>query len=256
MVKQKINLSGSFSALIALTALFLLLVNLALSATPEGPTITLVSNTTKAVRAPEINNGTGGTSGNQAGGYIFTNNLNTLQRNTKWKAYVGNVSGTLTLDDASGNTIYKWPVLSSSLVGNVYATRTSSVVTWSSIECANLTHIEAENIAINHTSAVDNITTTFNASSAHSAFTIAGTSLTTCRSTSTYVNDLAQSQTSTDTFQEIVTYDGTNIVYATKVENHVTDFAGTTSDFQILIPEIGLATWASSTAYYFYVEIQ
>ena len=239
---------------IVLIATAVLSIAIANAATPEGPTVTYVSNSTRAVNASAIVNITGGASLNTSGGYIFAINLNAFQTNSRWKAYYGNVTGTLTLDDAAGSTIYRWPI-SSTLTGNVYATRSATTVTWASINCASVAQIETENNAISHTNPNDNITQTFNSTN-HTSFTVAGATLSNCRSTSTFVNDNPQNQSYNDTFPEIVAYDGTSIVYATRIETNKNNYATVPSDFQLLLPENGLANWASSIAYYFYVELQ
>ncbi len=224
------------------------------AATPEGPSITVTGNSTRGVTNSTLLNVTGGVAQNTSGGYIFTTNMVALQRDTRWKAYYGNITGTLTLDDANGYTIYNWPVTVSQ-TGNIYSTRASTTVNWGSIACASRAQIEAENLALNQTSNPnDNISATFNSTN-HTSFTIAGTTLNSCFSTSTFVNDNAQTQTSSDKFQEIVADDGTNIVYATKIENDQNNYMNAPADFQMIVPENGQVNWDSSTAYYFYVEL-
>lgn len=216
-------------------------------ATPEGPTIVSIKNETNTPDTAALINTTGGS--------ITTMTLNATTQNLRWKAYVGNVTGTLTLDDASGSTIYNWQV--SSPNGEIYATRKTDTVSWSNIACANITHIENENRALNHTNKEDNISATFN-TQIHDTF-YAGTRLisnNTCYSVYSYVNDTAQSSV----FDEIALYDGTNatngnIVYASLLEQNSFGYNNQTVDFQMILPEYGLATWTSSTAYYFYVEL-
>ena len=220
---------------LALLALILgtlgLMIGTVIAATPEGPTVTLVGNTTRSASGSSIVNYTGGTGQNTSGGYIFGINLAALQTNARWKAYYG------------------------SLTGYVYATRAAGSVTWASVACATVPQIETENFAINHSANPnDNITATFN-STLHTAFTVAGTSLSNCRSTSTFKNDSRQTQTSADDFQEIVIHDGTNVIYGTNIETNVWSYNNGTADFQILVPENGLAAPSGSIAYYFYVEL-
>ena len=240
---------------VSLTAMFIIVLNMSYATTPEGPTVSVLGNSTRNTGAGTKVNITGGVGQNTSGGYIFSINLDALQTNARWKAYYGNVTGVLTLDDANAYTIYRWPVSAGGITGNVYATRASSTPTWAGVACASVAQIETENFALNHTNANDNITATFNATN-HSTFIVAGTSLNTCRYTATYKNDVAQAQNLAADFQEIVIHDGTNVVYVTNIENDVTSYSGGPADFQILVPENGLATWASSTAYYFYVELQ
>ena len=46
-----------------------------------------------------------------------------------------------------------------------------------------------------------------------------------------------------------------DVIYASKIETDETGFDSLTYDFQMLVPEDGTTGFASSTAYYFYVEL-
>ncbi len=217
------------------------------SSTPNGVTLTTVSNTTGSGAAAGMLNSTGGS--------ITTIRLNGTTQNVHWKAFLGNVSGRLSLDDAAGMTVYDWTLTSQT--GEVYATRKSETVIWDNISCANLTHIENENAALNHTNRDDNITATF-PSKNHTLFYVGTASFTanSCYSIHTYVNDTAQDQL----FQEMLLYDGSNstngnIVFGTTLEQDSYGFNNLTYDFQMIVPENGASSWASSTAYYFYMEL-
>ncbi len=217
------------------------------TATPVGPIITPVSNETATPSPASLLNTTGGS--------ITTILINATTQNLRWKAFVGNVTGKLTLDDAGNNTIYDWSL--SSVSGEIYATRNLGQINWTGINCSNSTHMKNEDIRMNHTEPSDNISKTFSQTS-HSQF-YAGTKLisqNSCYSLRTYVNDTPQS---TD-FEEIALYDGTNltdgsIIYSSILEQDAYGFNNRTYDFQMIVPEIGLATWTSSTAYYFYIEL-
>src|SRR3989344_4000646 len=145
------------SGLAALIVLVLLLSSIILyenivNADPEGATVTYVSNTTKNSTTPGSRNDSKGT--------ITTILLSTTQQNIKWKAYVGNVSGTLVLRDADDYSIYEWAA-GGSPDGEVYITR-NSTVTWSTIQCANDTSITDEQNTLGHSAtASDNINNTF-----------------------------------------------------------------------------------------------
>ncbi|MBI4154188.1 hypothetical protein HY501_02540 [Candidatus Woesearchaeota archaeon] len=236
----------------------LLLISLYFSlAVPEGPSsITNVGNTTKNLSSALILNTSGGT--------ITTVNLNASQANLRWKAFVGNVTGKLTLDSSSGATLYDWS-LSGSVAGEVYATRNSTSIQWGGLNCTwgvtnnetNRTVENEENYDLNHTSPDDNITATFNQRN-HSSFSVGAVTFSAnyCYSIYTYVNDTAQFSD----FQEIVMYAGTNaydgdLVYVTLLENSVLGFDNRLYDFQMIVPERGYSGFASSTAYYFYVEV-
>jgi hypothetical protein len=174
--------------------LFLNIIN----AVPDGVNnIDLTSNETKVATAGYVLN--------TSGGYITTFNLTASLQNPRWKAFVGLVSGTFTLDDASGSTIYDWSLASTA--GEIYATRNSSTISWTDIGCANTTLLENENALMNHTSAEDNITKTFD-DTTHSSFVVAATTINanTCPTLNTYQNNASQ-----DTeFEEMILSDSTN----------------------------------------------
>jgi len=228
----------------------LYLTSMANAGVPEGPTIDSITNET---REP-----LDGTLINTSGGSITTMVLNTTAQNTKWKAFVGNVSGKLVLAGADNYAIYDWT--KSSIAGNVYATRKAETVSWNRISCANLTHIRNEEIALNHTSNPDdNISATFNTKD-HDEFYVATKKINQNSCYSIMTNVMGQKQSGTRYFQEILLYDGLHsndgyIVYATKLEEDVVGYNNKSYDFQMIVPEVALSSWTSSTGYYFYVEI-
>ncbi|MBI2133950.1 hypothetical protein HYU11_04680 [Candidatus Woesearchaeota archaeon] len=248
-------------AVIGLIVAFILAAAIS-NAEPFGATISYMDNSSKGSTNGTVSNYTGG--GTQAGGYIYYTNISGIQQDLRWKGYVGNVSGRLTLDDASSNTLYDWTILGSP-TGEVYATRQSGLINWSNIKCAYRNVTEAENLRMNHSSSTDNITTTFTAST-NKAFTVGTVSIAadTCNTTNIYVND---SSPAGDTFEEVLLYDGPseqlmnesnttkNILYASIIEQDVSGFDGRTYDFQMILPENGLSAWTSSTAYYFFIEL-
>ena len=214
------------------------------SAIPVGPNWTYVKNETAAtVSAAKINT---------TGGSITTMVLNATTQNLRWKAYVGNVTGSLTLDDAAGFTIYDWTL--SEIVGEVYATRTPNSINWARVNCSTSQNITTEEVAINHTNNPnDNISTTFNEQK-HDAFFVGTVSIAAngCSSLHTYKNNTNQSAD----FEEMLLHDGVNMIYATILENNTMGYTpNQTYDFQMIVPEVALESWASSTAYYFYVEL-
>ncbi|OIO61816.1 hypothetical protein COY26_04330 [Candidatus Woesearchaeota archaeon CG_4_10_14_0_2_um_filter_33_10] len=239
---------------ILIALLFIILVFKAY-AVPVGPTITEVSNTTKTAANPTMLNSThNGTAEGKAGGYIFTINLSSDQQDTRWKAYVGNVSGKLVLAGADNYAIYDW-TLTSSLTGEIYATRASSTITWGNVNCSNLTQIESENTAMSHTNANDNITATFPTQD-NNGFELAGGTIipNDCYTTNLYVDGAPPGDHS---FEEVLLHDGTNMIYTSIIEDDHDAYMNSNEpyDFQMIVPEIGIGSWQSSTAYYFYVEL-
>ncbi len=228
------------------------------TATPNGVTIVAISNSTGAPGAGGFVNTTGGS--------ITVINLNGTTQNVRWKAFVGNVSGVLSLDDALGNSIYDWTL--TAISGEVYATRHAAAINWSGVNCAPLNATETENRNLSHTSASDNITTTFNALDNQEMFV--GTNRifeNTCRTANLFQNS-TDPGTNTDAFEELVLYDRGNsswdqnqssfgkIIYGQTLETDERGYDNqSTYDFQIIVPERGDPSWTSSTAYYFYMEL-
>ena len=212
--------------------------------------------------------------GSIAGGYIFIIRIDSKVQNKRWKAFVGNVSGRLTLDDSDGYTIFDWSQFTGSVTGEVYATRFSTPVNWSNINCTwgyrrdpneyqNKTVIEYENTALAFNSSDDNITTTFSQYN-HSLLQVGSIAIpaNNCSSLRTYVNSSSYNQ---DIFTEVILYDGYNdndgrIIYATFIDE--TDLYSyrndsiTSYDFQMIVPENASPTWNSQTSYYFYLELE
>jgi len=230
-------------------------------AAPVAPTISVKSNSTKTSTSGVIVNGTpeGSSKPDKAGGYIYTINLEAYSQNNRWKAYVGNVTGTFTLDDANGFTIYDWTA-TGTISGEIYATRSSNTISWANINCSTSANITSEEIIMNHTSnPSDNISRTFNETN-NSQFYVGNVLIAedSCYTTNTYVNNSALNPN--NNFEEVILNDGTSVVYATIMEDNeygynTNDTNGMSYDFQMILPEQGKDGWDSSTAYYFFVEL-
>ena len=243
----KRSISAIALTLLALSVLFLSVMSfssgLAVAAPYGVSSVTNLRNETWTAPSTKLVNTTGGS--------ISVIVLNATSQNLRWKAYVGNVSGSYVLADSSGSRIFDWTMTNPT--GEVYATRYSGTLNWSNIQCAQKSHVEAENIALGHNSVDDNITATFNRTE-HSLFYVADRIFENneCNHTAfTYVNN----QTQTSRFDEILLYDGSHLVYTTLIESNSIGFDGTRYDFQMLVPERGSDGWGGATPYYFYVEI-
>ena len=246
-------------------------------AVPVGPTITVLGNSTKSADAATKVNSTNGTQ--SPGGYIFVLYIDSRQQNTRWKAYVGNVTGTLALDDSSENTLFQWSL--TSVAGEVYATRASGDINWSGINCtwiadgrtnaedgfenSNRSPEHDENVALSHENINDNITATF-VNTNHSSIRVGDIVIgkDECFTVQTWQNGGEQSFSDSDNanFTQVLLYDGAfnkldgNIVYATEMEQDETGYRDdSTYDFQMIVPEDASLGFSGSTAYYFYVEL-
>ncbi|MBN1503408.1 hypothetical protein JW930_07755 [Candidatus Woesearchaeota archaeon] len=218
---------------------------------PEGAQVQYISNTTKNVTFPDNRTDDKGT--------ITTIVISTTQQNNRWKAYVGNISGTLVLQDAQGYSIYQWASLADPN-GQIYITRYDNI-TWGNIKCANVTDIQREENATNITSAnSDSINSTFEIDDPkHDGFWVGSTSIgnSTCPSLVTYVDSASQTLSEDALFQEVLLSDGNYLVYTALLEHDADtykDDADTTYDFQALVTDGGIPTVGPLT-YYFYVEL-
>ena len=186
------------------------------------------------------------------GGTITTLTLDVLQQNIRWKAYVGNLSGVLTLDDSSGQSIFQWQMGAQDLSGEIFVSR-SDAIDWDNIECSNETVIESEQTFLGlGASSVDNINRTFNETT-HPELTIGLVTLTqdTCRSQGTYVNNTAQSIASAD-FPIVLLASDLDVVFATPINSGSDSYnTGEQVDFQIIVPN----NPADTTTYFFYAQI-
>lgn len=230
--------------LACLFSLFLLILTTSVIAVPTGPTSIVVENdTTKQT--------TDGLMVNISGGYIAKLNISASVQNPNWKAFIGDISGSFTLDDASGSTIYNWSAGAAD--GEIYATRQSGSVQWTTITCATAGEITVEELALEHDGS-DNITSTFSAGSNQNIYTIGSNpqiTATQCYALNTFVSSNPQA---TD-FEEIILHDESNIIYVTQIEaGGKTGYDGGDYDFQMLIPE-NASAGSAQIPYYVYVEL-
>jgi hypothetical protein len=231
----------------ALFVLVLLFAMFSANAEPEGASVVNVSATQKNATTPD--------SRQDPKGSITTVQLTTTQQNIRWKAYVGNVSGTLVLRDADDYAIYEWPS-GGSPSGRVFLTM-NDTVDWSTIRCANSTGISPFQTALGHgANAMDNVNNTFS-SALHMGFSVGEIPIaqSTCPTTYTWVNDTAQTPSTSALFQELLLMDNAyKIVFTTIMNQDTTGYDNqSTYDFQAIVPDY---TGAAIARYYFYVEIE
>jgi hypothetical protein len=213
-------------------------------AIPSGGSVSYMFNSTSNGSVP----------GSRAdfGGYIHTVNIDTLQQDTNWKAYIGNVTGSFTLDDAVNKTIYSWDMAVTG--GEIYASHNTSI-TWSQIGCAGPQNITEENAFFGFSpGGSDNINSTFN-TSLHSAFFVGSRSFqaSQCNATALYINDTRQVVAADSRWQEILLNDNASMVYTAIMREDLYGYNNLTYDFQLILPENG--TQATPTTYYFWVEL-
>ena len=251
MTQEKKMAAKIFRPLIPLIILSIILLSLYVTALPTQPVITPISNETSA------SVGIGAESAGDKGGYITTVTLNASQQNFAWKAYIGNVTGELVLQDTDSNSIYKWS-MDLNAVGNVYISR-NGTVTWGGINCSDRGNITAEDDYLGLDSETSkSINQTFS-TSVHKAFKVSGNDYiaSNCPAISTYVSGASQGPANeADLFQEVLLADSaSNLVYMTILEPDQVGFDGGVYDFQALVAENEGLAITSPTTYYFYLEL-
>jgi hypothetical protein len=242
--RQKILAKNMFTILLVIMLGLTLFSNVV--AIPVGPSI-IYNSTSNATLKPAAAITT-------AGGTFTTLVLNTTGQTYRWKAYIGNVSGKLTLADATNKSIFDWTV--TSVTGEVYATRSNAAVDWTTVSCADSTLISDEDIFMNMSlTSPDTINKTFN-NTIHKSFYVGTTKIqnSTCRAVATYVNGVSQAPTENAVFQEILLKDGSsNIVYTTLVNASTIGYNNQRYDFQMILAENEYNP--TPTTYYLYVEL-
>jgi hypothetical protein len=181
-----------------------------------------------------------------------------------WQGYFGNVTGTITLDDAQNFTFYNWS--SAEPQGQIYATL-NSTITWSGVGCFNYSNTTAANWATieNYygiqTDDVDGVNETFSATS-HPSFQVGSRTMTGCPTAYVFQSDAPQAAN----FVNVLLYDpalnDTGWIYTTIIENKTSGstndllcYNGVACDFQILVNDDGHGTNVATTTYYFWVEL-
>ncbi len=186
-----------------------------------------------------------------------------------WQGYWGEITGMITLDDASNWTLYQWP--DDEPQGEIYAT-VNSTVDWASVECFNYSStLQSPNMTVyweNYHNItyddVDGIDETFNRTD-HTTFDVGDVTVNGCPTTYTFVNDAYQ----TTDFAEVLLQDSSGLlIFSTIIEDDtagstsdITGYDGNTHDFQMLVAEDGTSRTAgvrntATTTYYFYVDLQ
>ena len=214
-------------------------------ALPSAPLITYVSNGSAASGLVNRSMDVKGT--------ITVITLSANQQDYRWKAYVGNVTGKVALDDVNGKSIYDWD-LGVGTGGEVYVSRFSNI-NWASIACVTQAAIDTEQSNLSMPLTVkDNINATFNETT-HKSFSVGTLPISGCRSTATYLNDSAQVMGPSAYFQEVLLRDTTtnDMLYVTLMETAHSGFDNQAHDFQLLVAENESSTVPAT--YFFWVEL-
>ncbi len=164
-----------------------------------------------------------------------------------WAGFFGDITGSVTLQTSDGSVFYNWSGLNA-LSGEVFAS-TSNAVSWNGIGCASAGEVTAIETALGIAATdADTIGLTYNSLSP--SFTVAGTALSNCNSTNTYVNNGVKDPSTF--YQVLLTDTGGTAVYTTLINQSTQGFDGSNHDFQLLVGE---SDAAGVTPMYFYLEL-
>jgi len=219
--------------------------------------------------------------------------ISTITQTQVWAGFYGNVTGTITLDNAQNWTLFSW--VNEEPTGIVYAVN-QTIADWSTAHCLNFTSVNQSGTVDNETleyrydggtrvtnvtggnfttleelearfrivpDQVDGVDETFNYSNSHNGFFVGDTEVLAgdCAAVSTYQHDQPQND---NNFQEILlaVNNSEAVIFATIVENknlfNSTDRQGwdnQTWDFQMLVLEDGKSGDEAVSPYYIYVEL-
>lgn len=254
MIEQKQNKKAR-KILLAI-ALILIMNSLIILALPEGPTFLNVTNST--TRSP-----TSASTVSAIGGNVSILSITGTTVTQSWQGYVGNISGTITLDDSAGFTLFNWSLTNPE--GEVYASVSTVDFSSGNVECYNFTNNTAGyyNLTAFETSLglvsddADGVNETFTEGSTHDTF-FAGTNQISgiCPETQLFNESGEQN---TYQFQEVLLYEKTQkkVIYTAIIEGDpVLGYDSKYWDFQMLVGEDGHDGDTAVTTYYFYVELE
>ena len=252
--------------------MFLLFINFVIAiAEPQGPTTVSIAGSGRFTNntAPVISEAQAG----NVTALVITNTRAT----EAWQGYYGNITGTITLDDASNSTLYDWSLPAPS--GEVYASN-SSLVTWSKVYCMNVSAdrnysgvgsglgggqyytINGTGIELNfgiNVSDRDGLNETFNDTYTDTTGFRVG-SITIDRVDGCSLAHPYTSQAYLETgWQELLLTDNSSVIFTGLVRDSANGFetgATDTYDFQLMVLENGhVGSETTTTPYYFFVEL-
>ena len=225
---------------------------------PEGPTTITVEQTSR--RTPAGASTVQALAGNVTQISIVGNTVTQT-----WQAYYGNVSGTLTLDNADNDTIYDWSLADPE--GEIYASEATVDFTHGNIFCYDFDATDVGNSDFNTLAEyeallglepddADGINETFTEGTNYDSFYVGSYLIdATCPTTQMYDQN---GQQDADKFQEVLLYDNASdkLVYTAIIEQDQLGFDGSAWDFEMIVGENGHDGDTTTTTYYFYVELE
>jgi hypothetical protein len=248
---------------------FVLSAGLVLSEIEPGAPTTITENRNWTVGG----NGVGGvpTAVTNDRGFIYEVVIDESFQTSRWKAYVGNITGELKLGDGS-NSLVTWTL--GHVTGELYATRfngtsgdtaqgaTVGTIMWENVACASEAILINETAALHHNSStdVDALNLTFTNITTLTNFEVAGNTIDLSGGCYGKLLNTNGGTTTAGLWEQVVLQDtgdsqNDDLFYAVMLEHNAAGFNGQTYDFQILLPDEGTETTSTSATYYFYIEL-
>jgi hypothetical protein len=215
-------------------------------AEPEGANYTVLYSETKTP--------TNGTPITAQGGNITHLSVITNSQTKTWQGFVGNITGNLTLSDASNNRLYSWNL--TNISGQIYASR-NGTINWNQISVQNDCSVDEDLTG----KGSDRVSKTFDPSANNISYSVGNIQInasTTCAALPN-VNDTKQKQLGTYLFENTILTRGTvpngnqSIYVGILQANGVNGFDGQYYNFQLLVP---VNKTSGFTTYYLYAELQ
>lgn len=200
-------------------------------ALPDGATTTVGTPETKADTAP----------GNATaeGGNITAVNLGAETKTLAWQGFYGNVSGNITLEDASSDVLYSWVI--ANLSGEVFASRSSSI-DFTTVEGVTTCTVDEDLTG----TGTDRTNNTFTNTTVD--WTIGTVSITEACQTFTFRNNATQSAY----FEEIIlNATGVTSIYTTRINDSIAGFNGELVDYQMIVAD---NRTSATSVYFFFAE--
>lgn len=231
------NNRNNVPAIIALVAALVFAVGLVSAAEPNGATIGTTAD------QGQYNNTAASTIDVDAGNITYAD-LSTDTSTLKWAGVYGNTSGNIILGDDADNQLYTWTA-----EGNlVYFANNVGGVDWT-----NLADVGEAPVEANYT-----FLTTGNTSDDYSATFLGGSENIGSQIFTTLSSDYAQTLNSSSVahWKTYSLGDGTNLVFAGKVDPSAAAYDGSSVDYQVILPEDGTgANDGAATTWSVYVEL-
>lgn len=266
-MKKRYDLIRDYAILLSISSIFALLFSsfvLAAASEPKGPNQVTVS----ASGRNALSNNTYVLSAEA--GNVTALVITDIRNTEAWQGYYGNITGTITLDDANNYTLYDWDLPDPT--GEVYASNGTDVA-WTRVYCMNVSPIRPVNgtqgspvyningsqielnFGINVTDK-DGLNETFN-NTFTGSFQVGEITIDTSDGCSA-AHPFTDEDHNTD-WQEVLLSDNTSLIFTAIVRTNANSYqpgAAHTADFQMLVLENGHAgSETTPTNYYFYVEL-